>query len=58
VPVRDALQHVLEGHLPYPAMVMDGFGDLVAVNDAFGLLLEQIHSWVMSSRPWRRHAKR
>jgi transcriptional regulator with XRE-family HTH domain len=42
VPVRDALQHVLDGHLPYPAMVMDGFGDLIAANDAFGLLLEGV----------------
>ncbi|MBV8180078.1 MAG: helix-turn-helix domain-containing protein, partial [Mycobacterium sp.] len=29
-PVRAALQHVLDGHLPYPAIVMDGFGELVA----------------------------
>jgi transcriptional regulator with XRE-family HTH domain len=41
-PVRDALQHVLEGHLPYPAMVIDGFGDLVAANNAFGLLIEGV----------------
>ncbi|MUM31495.1 helix-turn-helix transcriptional regulator [Mycolicibacterium sp. CBMA 361] len=27
-PVRAALQHVLDGHLPYPAMVMDGFGEI------------------------------
>jgi transcriptional regulator with XRE-family HTH domain len=40
--VRDALQHVLEGHLPYPAMVMDGFGDLVSANSAFGLLIEGV----------------
>jgi transcriptional regulator with XRE-family HTH domain len=37
-PVRAALQHVLDGHLPYPAMVMDGFGELVAANNAFELL--------------------
>ena len=41
-PVRDALQHVPDGHLPYPAMVMDGFGDLVTANDAFGLLFEDV----------------
>jgi transcriptional regulator with XRE-family HTH domain len=41
-PVREALQHVLDGHLPYPAMVMDGFGDLVAANSAFGLLTEGV----------------
>jgi transcriptional regulator with XRE-family HTH domain len=33
-PVCEALQHVLDGHLPYPAMVMDGFGELVAANGA------------------------
>jgi transcriptional regulator with XRE-family HTH domain len=41
-PVRDALQHVLDGHLPYPAMVMDGFGGLVAANSAFGLLTDGV----------------
>jgi transcriptional regulator with XRE-family HTH domain len=41
-PVREALQHVLDGHLPYPAMVMDGFGDLVAANSAFGLLTDGV----------------
>ena len=40
--VRTALQHVLDGHLPYPAMVMDGFGELVAANSAFGLLTEGV----------------
>ncbi len=41
-PVREALQHVLDGHLPYPAMVMDGFGELVAANSAFGLLTDGV----------------
>jgi hypothetical protein len=39
-PVREALQHVLDGHLPYPAIVMDGFGELVASNGGFGLLTD------------------
>jgi transcriptional regulator with XRE-family HTH domain len=41
-PVREALQHVLDGHLPYPAMVMDGFGELVASNSGFGILTEDV----------------
>jgi transcriptional regulator with XRE-family HTH domain len=41
-PVREALQHVLDGHLPYPAMVMDGFGELVASNGAFSLLFDDV----------------
>jgi transcriptional regulator with XRE-family HTH domain len=47
-PVREALQHVLDGHLPYPAMVMDGFGELVASNGAFGLLLEDVAPWLLA----------
>ena len=41
-PVREALQHVLDGHLPYPAIVMDGFGELVAANGAFELLTDGV----------------
>jgi transcriptional regulator with XRE-family HTH domain len=41
-PVREAITAVLEGHLPYPAMVMDGFGELVMANEAFDLLLEGV----------------
>ena len=37
-PVLTALRHVLTGHQPYPAVVVDRHGDLVAANDAFGLL--------------------
>jgi hypothetical protein len=37
-PVRAALEHILDGHLPYPAIVVDRHGQLVAANDAFGLL--------------------
>ncbi|MDT5067948.1 MAG: hypothetical protein QOK02_4103 [Mycobacterium sp.] len=47
-PVRTALQHVLDGHLPYPAMVMDGFGELVAANDAFGLMTENVAPWLLN----------
>lgn len=46
-PVREALQHVLDGHLPYPALVMDGFGELVANNSAFGLLTDGVAGWLL-----------
>jgi transcriptional regulator with XRE-family HTH domain len=39
-PVRTALRHILAAHLPYPAIVVDRHGTLVAVNDAFGVLTE------------------
>ncbi|MEV4758107.1 helix-turn-helix transcriptional regulator [Micromonospora sp. NPDC049559] len=37
-PVRDALRHILAGHQPYPAVVVDRYGDLVAANKGFELL--------------------
>ncbi|MEV6206077.1 helix-turn-helix transcriptional regulator [Kitasatospora sp. NPDC051914] len=40
VPVREALEHVLAGHLPYPAVVVDRHGTLVAANAAFPVLTE------------------
>ncbi|KAA0083377.1 XRE family transcriptional regulator [Mycolicibacterium sp. P9-64] len=46
--VRQALQHVLDGHMPYPAMVMDGFGELVGANNAFGLLTEDVAPWLLA----------
>ncbi|WP_406439942.1 helix-turn-helix transcriptional regulator [Streptomyces sp. NBC_00631] len=39
-PVRTALDHILRGHLPYPALVVDQGGGLVAANTAFDLLTE------------------
>jgi transcriptional regulator with XRE-family HTH domain len=39
-PVRSALQHILTGHLPYPAVIVDRYGDLVAANTALRLLTE------------------
>lgn len=39
-PVRSALNHILAGHLPYPAIVVDRYGDLVAANAAFDLVTE------------------
>jgi transcriptional regulator with XRE-family HTH domain len=36
--VHTALRHILDGHLPYPAIVVDRYGDVVATNAAFRLL--------------------
>ncbi|QHA08981.1 helix-turn-helix domain-containing protein [Streptomyces broussonetiae] len=39
-PVRAAIDHILRGHLPYPALVVDHGGDLIAANAAFDLITE------------------
>lgn len=36
-PVREALVSVLEGHMPYPAVVARPYGEVVAANDALAL---------------------
>ena len=41
-PVRAALDHILAGHLPYPAIIVDRGGGLVAANAALGLLTEGV----------------
>ena len=41
-PVRDALGHVLAGHEPYPALVVDHHWTVVASNSALTLLLEGV----------------
>lgn len=41
-PVMDSLRSLLGGHSPYPAIVVDRFGDLVAANDGLGLLVEGV----------------
>jgi transcriptional regulator with XRE-family HTH domain len=38
--VRDALDRILEGHMPCPAVVVRPYGELVAANRAFSLLTE------------------
>lgn len=37
-PVLDAVRHVLDAHLPYPAVAVDRGGDLIAANTAVDLL--------------------
>ncbi|MFF2043822.1 helix-turn-helix domain-containing protein [Kitasatospora sp. NPDC058170] len=39
-PVRAAIDHILRGHLPYPALVVDRKGDVIAANPALGLITE------------------
>lgn len=41
-PVRQALERILHGHLPYPAVVVRRHGELVAANAAFGVLTEGV----------------
>jgi transcriptional regulator with XRE-family HTH domain len=38
--VREALERILDGHLPYPAVVVRPYGELVAANAAFDVLTE------------------
>jgi transcriptional regulator with XRE-family HTH domain len=41
-PVRDAIDQVLHGHEPYPALVVDRHWGLVAANRALGALLDGV----------------
>lgn len=39
-PVMQALQHILTAHEPYPAIIVDRYGDIVAVNAAQRILFD------------------
>jgi transcriptional regulator with XRE-family HTH domain len=41
-PIRQALQQILDGHDPYPAVVVDGAWEMVAANGAVGLMTEGV----------------
>ena len=38
--MRGAIDHILAGHLPYPALVVDRNGDVIAANAALDLITE------------------
>jgi transcriptional regulator with XRE-family HTH domain len=41
-PVRDALEQVLRGHEPYPALIVDRHWELLAANEGLNLLLQGV----------------
>jgi transcriptional regulator with XRE-family HTH domain len=47
-PVMDALGHILAAHLPYPAIVVDRYGDIVAANTAQRILFEGCARWLLA----------
>jgi transcriptional regulator with XRE-family HTH domain len=46
-PVRDALASVLEGHMPFPAVVVRPYGEVVIANDAVEVLVEGSADWLL-----------
>ena len=48
-PVRDALQRVLDGHLPYPAVVLRPYGEVMASNTAISVLTDGVPAWLLES---------
>ncbi|MGH7711523.1 MAG: helix-turn-helix domain-containing protein, partial [Gemmatimonadaceae bacterium] len=41
-PVRDALRGIIDGHLPYPAIIVRPYGELVAANAALDVLTDGV----------------
>lgn len=48
-PVRTALEHVLDGHMPYPAVLTDRDAHLVGANGATGALLAGAAPWLLEA---------
>jgi transcriptional regulator with XRE-family HTH domain len=46
-PVREALDVVLAGHMPYPAVVVRPHGEVIAANQAFDVLAEGAADWLL-----------
>lgn len=40
--VRAVVEHILKGHEPYPAIAVDRHWNMIAANDAIGILIEQV----------------
>jgi hypothetical protein len=51
VPVRAALQQVLDGHHPYPALVTDRYGEVLAVNQAMAVMTDGVAPQ-LTRPPW------
>jgi transcriptional regulator with XRE-family HTH domain len=49
VPFLTALDHVLTGHMPFPAIVVNRYGEIVVHNDAFPLLIEDVSAELLTS---------
>ena len=49
--VRRAIDQVLAGHEPYPALAVDRYWNIVAMNDAAGMLASGIDAAVMGTPP-------
>lgn len=49
--VRSAIDQVLAGHEPYPALAVDRYWDVVAMNDAAGLLATGVGEELMGPPP-------
>jgi transcriptional regulator with XRE-family HTH domain len=50
-PIRQALQLILDGHDPFPAVVVDGAWEMVAANRAVGLLTEGVAPELLEPPP-------
>ena len=46
-PVREALERVLDGHMPYPAVAVRPYGEVVAANDAVAVLAQGAADWLL-----------
>ncbi|WP_219419451.1 helix-turn-helix domain-containing protein [Pseudonocardia nigra] len=49
IEVHRSLQRILDGHAPYPAVLVDGMWNLVAANGAAGLLTELVDPELLTS---------
>lgn len=47
-PTRAALTHILRGYTPYPAVILDRAGTLLAANTAFGAMVEGVDEQLLA----------
>jgi transcriptional regulator with XRE-family HTH domain len=48
-PVREALEHILTAYLPYPAIIVNRYGDIVGANAAQDILLDGVSQELRSN---------